>query len=204
MKQRLLLILFLIFGVNAGFSATYPFFITMPPPATSYFTRMDGDWTDPNVWSNIECWGVGCSCTPGCPLNANSNVYVCDDVTANCTIDIGSNSSITVVTGGSLYVGIGGSITGTGDFIIENGASVVIDGDLDLSGTGTLLVDGEITVNGDVNMNSGGSSICGTGTINVNGALNGTPCVTLTVNVLPIELLNFSASCNDQNETEFT
>ncbi len=161
------------------------------PPTTEYYTIQNGIWTN-NIWSNVDCSGANCGCTPGCPLGSNSDIYVCHIVTASCTIDIGSNSSLTVRNGGDLSVTGGGSITGTGDFTVESGGSVTIDGDLDLSGNGDLTIDGDMTVNGNVNINSGGSSICGTGVLNVNGSLTGNPCGTLTTNVLPIDLLQFS------------
>lgn len=161
---------------------------------------MNGVWTN-NIWSNVDCTGANCGCTPGCPLAANSDIYVCHIVTANCTIDIGNNSSLTILSGGDLSVTGGGSITGTGDFTVNSGGSVTIDGDLDLSGNGDLIIDGDMTVNGNVSINSGGSTLCGTGSLNVNGTLTGSPCGTLTTNVLPIELLSFSGKSGNQSIT---
>jgi hypothetical protein len=171
------------------------------PILDRYFTRTNGDYFTPTLWSMISHAGASCSCFPDdngmCEIiiPSNSAVYIRHNVTATCNITISNNALLVIDNGGSLNISGNSSLTGTGDLQINQGGTLNITGDFNLNGDGTGINNGTINVYGDLTF-SGNGSLCGTGVVNVGGAtIGGSPCSTI---ILPVDLLSFTASIRDK------
>ncbi|MFZ5551942.1 MAG: T9SS type A sorting domain-containing protein [Bacteroidota bacterium] len=167
----------------------------MAPPATDYYSIKNGSLTATTDWSTVSHVSPSCTCAPTCNIPSNSVVYIKHIITVSCDIEIGSNSTIIVESGGALIVTGDGSITGTGNLQVDAGGSMSVSGNLNLSGNGEAIINGTLDVTGNITF-SGSATLCGTGTINLGGNFEGgAPCGTLT---LPVELIFFNAVANDE------
>lgn len=195
MKTLSLLTLLLLFSAGSFANKCLSF---MAPPAVSYYSIKDGSLIATTDWSNVDHVSPSCTCAPTCTVPSNSIVYIKHIITVSCDIEIGSNSTIIVESGGALVVIGNGSISGTGNLQVDAGASMSVSGNLNLSGTGTATINGQLDVVGNITF-SGTASLCGTGSVNLGGNFEGgSPCGTLT---LPVELVYFNA-VSDENEVE--
>lgn len=170
----------------------------LAPPTTNYYSITDGAYSTLGVWSLASHAGASCVCAPSCSLPSNSHVWIAHTVVASCDISTGSNSSLNIQNGGDLQLTGNFGLSGSGTFNIHAGATATINGDIDLSGGGTFTIDGDLVVNGNVNFNSGSSSICGGGSITVTGSIGGSNVCGM-ITVLPVELLRFEAIYNQGN-----
>lgn len=163
---------------------------------THYYTLAAGDYTNTTyVWSKTSYTGAVCSCAPPCNIPANTYIHINKPIVANCPIlDIGSNSTFIIDAGGSFELVGGASVTGTGSLSVASGATLTVTGNLAFTGGGDATINGYADVTGTVSISGGGSSVCGSGVL-VASALSGSPCGALSLVILPIELLDFSAVC---------
>jgi len=191
MKKGYLLALGVLLFVLWGKGSSRP----MMPPATTYYTITGGN-LDAFIWSKTSHAGASCSCAPclcsPCNIPSNTVVRIAHPVTVSCNIEIGSNTTLIIESGGSLNVTGNSSISGTGNLQIDAGGNMNVSGNMNLSGTGSVLVNGHLDVDGNLSM-GGSSTLCGSGTMVVNGTVNGNPCFGL---VLPVELVSFEAVLN--------
>jgi len=159
---------------------------------TTYFSRQDGDWNTAGTWSTVSHAGASCGCTPGCSPAANSTIRIAHVVTASCApLTLGSNVDLIVTGTGNFTLTGGGSLTGGGTFSIAVGGVMAVTGNVTLSGGSNGTVAGTLNVFGNYTDTNGGNSTCGTGNINITGAITGAAfCGTV---VLPIIFKRFTA-----------
>ena len=166
---------------------------------TTYYSRQDGDWATNGTWSTVSHAGASCTCNPGCSPAANSTIRIAHVVTSSCaTLELASNVTLIVESGGSFTLNGGGSLTGTGTLTIDPGGLMTVNGNVTLSGAGSTSINGTLNVYGTITDLNGGNSVCGTGTINVTtppGA--GTVCGTV---VLPVTFTKFYIEQKDKSE----
>lgn len=163
---------------------------------THYYTLAAGDYTNTTyVWSKTSYTGAVCSCAPPCNIPANTYIHINKPIVANCPVlDIGSNSTFIIDAGGSFELVGGASVTGTGSLSVASGASLTVTGNLSFSGGGDATISGYTNVTGTVSIGGAGSSVCGSGVL-IASALSGSTCGSLSLVILPVELINFSATC---------
>jgi hypothetical protein len=167
--------------------------------ASSFYSIVNGAFYTANTWSAISHAGVAagsppCNCGP-CGVNGTTNLYITHAVTVNCDLAFSGNPTVTIESGGSLSVTGNANVSGSATFTINPGAVVNVAGNFNVNGGGgSVTVDGVLNVAGDVTIN-GGFPFCGTGVVNISGALSGSgsPCNTLSI-ALPVTLLNFTAN----------
>ncbi len=166
-------------------------------PGADHTSVQDGDWGVSSTWNEGG--------SPDCNLN-DELLIDGHTVTCNCDpLDITGQGSITIKSGGELIVTSNTGVTGNGDLIVESGGKLTVKGNLDFSGNGDLTLDGEAEVEGDFTFDGG--TIDGSGDLTIgNGTacddeieLNGTD-INCTQNApLPVELLNFTARGDPEN-----
>jgi len=166
----------------------------MRAPVTYYYSIKAGSLNATTDWSNVDHVSPSCVCAPTCTIPSNAVVYIKHIITVSCDIEIGSNSTIIIESGGALIITGNGSISGTGNLQVDAGASMSVSGNLNLSGTGAATINGTLDVVGNITF-SGTATLCGTGTVNLGGNFEGgSPCGSLT---LPVELVYFNAVSNE-------
>jgi hypothetical protein len=160
---------------------------------------VDGSWAS-NIWSTTSKTGPTCTCSPGggCTFSGNSLIY--NLVTVNgCnpfTVS-GATAFITLGTGGKLTDNDNLYVTGHSTITIPAGDSLIINGNLTIDGNASILVSGVLKISNNVNI-SGNAQVSGTGTGSYGGALTIT-AGSWSLSALPIELLNFTVSKNDDH-----
>jgi len=137
------LVILLMISVNLAYSQT------------TYYSRINGSWTDPSTWSTTACGGAAASTTPG----ASDNVIICSGNTvtlnANSTIvDVQINAGSTLDIGNRVIT-LNGDLTIDGYVIGQNG-TFIMNNNSDISGTGTIksLNNASFTVNADITITS--------------------------------------------------
>ena len=73
------------------------------------------------------------------------NYYISDSVTLDGSFSVPEDTSITVLSGGSITVPRGLTFTLLGNVVIENGASLIISGTMDLDSGSALTVEGALS-----------------------------------------------------------
>ena len=172
------------------------------PPATNFYSRINNSTFESNgTWSSSGHNGASSGSNPGCAINGSVNIYIADTVISYCSpMLVNGNVNFVIEDGGYLDVQGDMEIYGNATFDIEDGGELSVNGDLEVSGSGELILDGFLTVVGDVSL-SGGGEICGSGTANIGGSISGSGfCMSLTV--LPVELIAFSAEVTSQKQVE--
>ena len=161
------------------------------PGGGSITSTGNGDWNTGATWSDSN--------DPGCAITSDYVIQAGDSVWSTCaTLEIGGTGSITIESGGILYISGAGGLNGNGDFTIESGGKLIVDGDFAVAGNGDLVLDGTMSVGGGFSVTGSGSGT-GTGTLTITGTgcddwsgpgacTDGTP--------LPIELVSFEAHLN--------
>jgi len=106
-----------IWQINSNINDGYPFLRGLNIQALDYFSRNNGNWTNPATWSNTSCGGSAGSGTPG----PDSNVIICSGTTVTIETNdtVQDYASITVETGGILTVSSGATI-GNGDITLNS------------------------------------------------------------------------------------
>jgi hypothetical protein len=107
-----------------------------------------------------------------------------------------------IITGtGNFTLAGGGSLTGGGTFSIAVGGTMSVTGNVTLNGASNGTVNGTLNVFGNFTDSNGGNSTCGTGNINISGAITGASiCGTV---VLPVTFTKFYARQKDKTEELF-
>lgn len=104
----------------------------------------DGDWSDPNTWSDGQA--------RSCKESGNDSIVVKHDVTLQdgvCTeLEIGGFSSLSVVDNSTLWIKADAGLTGDGDVYVEEGSTLKISGDFTSTGNGTADNDGTVLISG--------------------------------------------------------
>lgn len=168
----------------------------------TYYSRQNGDWNTAGTWSTTSHAGASCGCTPGCSPAANSTILIADVVTASCApLSLGSNVDLIITGTGNFALAGGGSLTGEGTFSIAVGGTMSVTGNVTLNGASNGTVNGTLNVFGNFTDSNGGNSTCGTGNINITGAITGASiCGTV---VLPVTFTKFYARQKDKTEELF-
>ncbi|MEM9022288.1 MAG: hypothetical protein AAGB22_01005 [Bacteroidota bacterium] len=160
------------------------------PPKKNYYSIDDGQSSAFQSWSTSSHDGAHCNCSPGCEVDAATNIFIQHDLTFHCTaFHLRSGSSMIIRNEGSLNVN-GGLHLDNGTVHVLPGSSLTVKGDLTVRDNGSLKVDGKLMVTGSVTIANG--TVCGTGTADVLGAIAGDGwCKELQV--LHLGLKSFSA-----------
>jgi hypothetical protein len=185
--------IFLIIIVNAVFSQNNEKTLT-----TDYYSIANGNYSA-NIWSTSCHTCVTCNSAPACNVPPNTKIYIKHNVTSTCTtLDVGANSTFILSPGGSFSLLGNGSITGSGSLTVSSGASLTVTGNLTLSGGGDATISGVVNVSGTLNI-GGSSDVCGGGSISAGAMTGSADCGGVAFGgnlaVLPIELIDFNASC---------
>jgi hypothetical protein len=163
------------------------------PPLTYFYSRTNGTF-ETSIWSSTGHADASCSCNPGCTVASNTVIYISHTVVSNCAnIELGSNTTLVIESGGSLIVAGSGSITGGGNVQVNSGGLLELSGSLSLTGTGSATIEGTLNVYGNITATGSAAAggICGTGNVNVGGsAQTGVVCGSI---VLPVEFSEFYA-----------
>lgn len=82
----------------------------------------------------------GCSA-----LVSGRNYYISDSVTLDGSFTVPEDTSLTVLSGGSITIPHGMTLTQKGNIVIENGASLIISGTLNLDSGSSLCIEGTLS-----------------------------------------------------------
>ncbi|MGN0610373.1 MAG: GH25 family lysozyme, partial [Ruminiclostridium sp.] len=78
-------------------------------------------------------------------LVSGRNYYISDSVTLDGSFTVPEDTSLTVLSGGSITIPRGMTLTQNGNIIIENGASLIISGILSLNSGSSLCIEGTLS-----------------------------------------------------------
>lgn len=143
--------------------------IRYTPLPTTYFSRQDGNWNDPNTWSSTACGGAAGTTIP----HAAADVTICNNHTV--TVNVAAQAlSVTLATGNNNV-----NLTHSGANSLTVGAGgVTFNGGTGGAQTKAWNINaGAATVNGPVAMNGGSNNSrltrinLTTGTLDINGNL---------------------------------
>lgn len=162
--------------------------------ATTYYSRINGNWTTATTWSTVSCGGAAASTVPGlgdnviiCAGNTvtmNGNPGNCLSLTINGTANWSNNFVTNVLAGGLTMTGgtlsSSGAATGTlnvtGAFVITTATTATIGGV-------NLNVSGLTSINGTLNdNNTGGANVFNNVDLNATGKFNNSSAETYTIN----------------------
>jgi hypothetical protein len=189
--------------------------------STSYSSVTSGNWTTSSVWANAmvppvsNITGDEITISNGHSVLRSGNLSLQNDVTLN----IEENATLTIngnfVAQNNLTINNSGKLIITGSIIAQNGATITITGTgkINVSANGTFGNNATITVSGTLNV--GGSVTLGNngifqgaGTIGIAGTgcnkWSGPGVCSTGPVVLPVELLNFAASDNEDGSVVIT
>jgi hypothetical protein len=186
-SYKLLILLFLSLMAYSSFAVA--------PPRTTRTTKQGGDW---EVAAN---WLPGA--VPDFDQTDNTDDIVIDIPSVNGSITLNKNfhlkaGTTLLVAGCDTLIINGDAVFSNGSFLtVEPCAVMIITGDLqNKNNSDDIEINGGLTVGGDFN-GGNGSVIAGTGDVDVIGTITLDGTGTITANVLPIELLQFTATFNE-------
>ena len=175
-------------------------------------TEQSGNWTATTTWNHVP------TSSDNATINNHDVTISSSDVITIKELTMWNNGSLTIdgdLTIDSLHVNnnadliVNGTLTILGGVTMSNNSILNIDvsGDVDVQGDFTagnnvdLIVDGTMDIDGDLTAGSG-TTLDGTGTVTVGGDVSGDAGFVddSQINNLPIELLTFEASINENNQ----
>ena len=163
---------------------------------TTRTATLSGDWKDASRWSTASA--------PAFNQTNNTDDIVIDIAGATPGV-ITLDDNFTLKTGTTLTIKGCDTLIITGDAVFSNGsfiqvdpcAKLIIQGNLEnKNNSNNINIDGGLTVGGNYT-GGNGSVISGSGTTNVIGSITLSGSGTITTDILPIELIEFTATFNE-------
>lgn len=194
MMRRLVVSSLVMFFVGIGFLMMHLSSAKDAKAAgTYYYTIADGEWCDATVWSTVSSSGPPCNCNPG-PNYNGPGITISNKITCSSydPLYFSGGAIVTVTGNGKLSVANRLEINGGSTLNIMNNDTVIVNGKFTISGSVVNGTNAFFRVKGNVTM-SGGSNVCGSGSLTYGGSLTGTVwCATASSGYLPVELTSFS------------
>ncbi len=162
----------------------------------SYYSRNDGSYESTASWSDQNHDGPRSGINPGCALKTGITVFIEDSLISECNpMSIDGNAQLLISNGGKLEVNGDLRLSGNASITIDANSTLTINGEITLTKEAHIIIDGRLNAHGNIRI-AEGAEVCGSGNANVSGTVSGKGWCN-TIHLLPIELIDFTASLND-------